>query len=100
MDDEIYDLAWRAFSLGSRVTLAARGDEIGSNELSRIVGYLYPIASKDSTLHDPTANALGRDAPTATCVIRIGNKSILADRQLAVQVLHGFETATDVTDNE
>ena len=98
--NEIDDLLWRAFYLGARVTQAARGEELHKNELPQIVGYLHPITANDLTLHNPTENAIGWDSETASCIISIGNKSILADREIARRVVRGFEATTEIKDDE
>ena len=95
-DDNTRYLQWRSFYLGLRVAIQVL--EVPEAELndrqSECLRLLGELAEGESTLQDPTANAV-RFPESAEMFQRIGNINVQNDRELAEQVREGLNRATD-----
>lgn len=89
-------LAWRAFFLGLRLTAHTVGQPLTAVQ-PKCLRLLGEIAASETTLHNSSA-----DRPQipnlAEFLTGMKNQSVIADRDLAVAILQGFDRATTVPD--
>lgn len=92
------ELLWRSCYLGMRLALKSLGDTVTIEQVKQGVRLLGEIARSNTTLHEPQYD-LARGGPeTKGLFVGIGNQSIIADRDLAADIIAGLDRAEHAGD--
>jgi hypothetical protein len=80
---------WRAYFLGVRTAIIARGGEISNDAVHSILEKLDAITRGDETLYDAASEPVGHNSQGEDHVFRV-QTAMRLDRELAKEITEGF----------
>jgi len=99
MDErELNELLWRSWYLGMRIALRSLNVPDTPERLKECIRLLGEVARNETTLHESEYNLYGLDPQTKLLVIGIGNRAIIADRDLAPLIVAGLDQVTTLAE--